>query len=93
MPKGISRNQSTSHRIAHRLKIARGHLDKVIKMVEEGVYCIDVIHQSQAVQNALKETDNLMLKNHLQTCAADAIGNGRKDEAINEVMQIFKRKS
>lgn len=93
MPRGIPRNQSASHRIAHRLKIARGHLDKVIQMVEDGEYCIDVIHQSQAVQQALKHADSLLLENHLETCVSDAIKNGDNKTAITEVMQVFKRKS
>ncbi len=93
MPRGIPRNQSASHRIAHRLKIARGHLDKVIQMVEDGEYCIDVIHQSQAVQQALKQADNLLLENHLETCVSSAMKNGDNKIAINEVMQVFKRKS
>lgn len=83
--------KDTQERILHRLKIARGHLEKVIAMVEEHAYCIDVLHQSQAVQKALKETDHVMLENHLKTCAADAIGKGKKDEAVAEVMQIFKK--
>jgi len=85
------RPKNTQERILHRLKIAQGHLKKVISMVESDSYCIDVLHQSQAVQKALKETDNLMLENHLQTCAADAIGKGRKDEAIQEVMEVFRK--
>lgn len=85
------RPKDTQERILHRLKISQGHLKKVIKMVEDDCYCVDVLHQSQAIQKALKETDNLMLENHLQKCVADAIGNGRKNEAIAEVMQVFKK--
>ena len=85
------RPKDTQERILHRLKITQGHLKKVIQMVEKEEYCIDVLHQSQAIQQALKETDNLMLENHLKTCATDAIGKGRKDEAIAEVMAIFKK--
>ncbi len=87
------RPKDTQERIIHRLKIAQGHLKKVIEMVQEDKYCIDVLHQSQAVQKALKQTDNLMLENHLKTCAIDAIGKGRKDQAIEEVMQVFKKMS
>lgn len=87
----IFRPKNTQEKILHRLKIARGHLDKVIKMVEENEYCIDVLHQSQAVQSALKETDHLVLENHLKTCAADAIKKGKKDEAIAEVMAVFRK--
>jgi len=87
------RPKDTQERILHRLKIARGHLEKVILMVEEDKYCIDVLHQSQAVEQAIRETDNLILENHLKTCASDAIREGREEEAIAEVMKVFKRKN
>lgn len=83
--------KNKKERTLHRLKIARGHLDKVIRMVEENDYCIDVLHQSQAVQKAIKETDNLILENHLNTCAANAIVKGKKDEAISEIMAVFRK--
>lgn len=83
--------KDTKERVLHRLQIAQGHLKKVINMVENNEYCIDVIHQSQAVQRALQETDSLILENHLKTCASDAIKNGRQKEAITEIMNVFKR--
>lgn len=83
--------KNSHDRVLHRLKIAKGHLAKVIEMVEEDKYCIDVLHQSQAVQKAIKESDNIILENHLKTCASDAIKNGRKDEAITEIMNVFKK--
>ncbi len=87
------RPKDTQERIRHRLQIAQGHLKKVIKMVEGGEYCIDVIHQSQAVQRALQESDSVVLENHLKTCAADAIKAGKQDEAVRELMNVFKRSS
>lgn len=85
------RPKDTKERILHRLKIAQGHLKKVTAMIEQDEYCIDILHQSQAVQKAIKETDNLILENHLKTCVADAIGDGKKEEAISEIMQVFKK--
>ncbi len=76
----------------HRLKIARGHMDKVIDMVEKDAYCIDIVHQSIAVQSALKKVDELILENHLKTCVADSIKKGESDEAIKEVMEVLKKK-
>lgn len=83
----------TKQRAVHRLKIAKGHLDKVIKMVETDDYCIDVLTQSQAIQGALKEVDALILENHLQTCVSDAIRhNGKqKRQAVDEVIKVFRR--
>lgn len=86
------RPKDTQERILHRLKIARGHLDKVLKMVGNGQYCIDVIHQSQAVQRALSEADNLVLENHLKTCVVDHIKKGETKTTISEIMNILKRK-
>ena len=87
------RPKDTQERIVHRLKIAKGHLDKVISMVEADDYCIDVMHQMQAIESGLKETGNVLLENHLKTCVSDAIGKGKKEEAIKEVMEVFKKKS
>lgn len=83
--------KNAKERNLHRLKIARGHLSKVITMLESDEYCIDILHQSQAVQKALKEVDNRILENHLQSCAADAISKGKKEQAIAEVMEVFKK--
>lgn len=78
--------------IQHRLKIARGHLDKVINMVDNEDYCIDVVHQSLAVQAALKSADQVILKNHMETCMKDAITNGNSQSVIDEIMKVMEKK-
>lgn len=85
------RPKDIQERILHRLKITRGHLNKVLKMVEDQSYCIDVLHQSQAVQKALKEIDNLILENHLKTCVVSHIKKGNTKKTIEEIMHVFKR--
>lgn len=92
MPKGIPRDQSIQHTILHRMKIARGHLDHVIDMVEKGHYCIDVVQQSMAVQAALKTADEIVLKNHMETCVAAEIKKGNTAEAIHEIMKVIEEK-
>lgn len=85
--------KNTAERINHRYKISLGQLKKVIDMVENHAYCIDILMQSQAVQKALRATDDLLLENHLKTCTAGAIKKGKGDEAIKEVMEVFKKRS
>jgi DNA-binding FrmR family transcriptional regulator len=85
--------RDSKERTLHRLKIVQGHLKKVIQMVSDDAYCIDVIHQSQAIQKALKEVDHIILENHLRGCVKDAIKSGRRDEALSEVMNVFKKAS
>lgn len=77
--------------IINRLKITEGHLRKVREMVEKDAYCIDVIHQSQAVEAALKEIDSLILHNHLNTCVVTAIKKGQAKKVIEEITAVFKK--
>lgn len=77
--------------VLHRLQIAKGHLTKVIALVEEDTYCPEIIHQSQAVQSALSEIDKIVLENHLKTCVADQIRQGKTDAVISEVMRIIDK--
>ena len=77
-------------RVIHRIKIAKGQLETVLKMAEEGMYCIDIINQSRAVENALREIDYLLLENHLQTCVVDLVNKGKAKQSAVEIMKIFK---
>jgi len=79
--------------ILHRLKIVEGHLKKVIKMVEDGNYCIDILNQSLAVQRALKKIDEKILENHIKTCVKEAFDkNGKGEKAIEELMKVLSKK-
>lgn len=77
--------------IVKRLKTARGHLRTVIKMVEEGDYCIDILQQSIAVQNALKRADEEILAGHLTHCVKGALLGKEKDKHLAEILEIFKK--
>jgi len=79
--------------LLHRLKIVKGHLEKVMKMVEGDRYCLDIIQQSQAVESALRRVDELILENHLKTCVREAMVKDKDlDEKVKEVIEVFKRK-
>ncbi len=84
-------NKVPKQSIIRRLQIAEGHLKKVREMVENNSYCIDVLHQSQAVQAAIRQIDSLILNNHLNTCVVDAIKKGKDKEVIAEVMAVFRK--
>lgn len=86
-------DMDNTKKVLHRMKIARGHLDKVIDMVEKGEYCLDVIQQSQAVQSALSKADQVILENHLRTCVKESMMTGKDvDKKVDEVIEVFKRK-
>ena len=62
--------------VANRLARAIGHLEKVKRMVEQGEDCNDVLIQLAAVKAEVNNTGKLVLKNHLRTCAVEAVEHG-----------------
>lgn len=79
---------------AHRLAIVEGHLRKVKNMVDTGAYCIEIIHQSRAIQQALRKFDEQVLLNHLRVCVARDMRDSRGASAeknIQELMEVFER--
>ena len=72
--------------VGFRLRSARGHLDGVIRMVEENRYCIDVLHQISAVQGALERVSRDILEAHLRGCVPEAGVDGRVDDVVDELL-------
>lgn len=84
----VSKIKSEKIRTVHRLKIARGHLTKLIDMVENDNYCIDLITQSLAVRKAIKATENIILGRHLRTCFKNAMTEGSSKEQERMIKEI-----
>jgi DNA-binding FrmR family transcriptional regulator len=79
--------------ILKRLKSAEGHLRGVIRMVEEGVYCIDIIRQIQAVQAALNKINATILENHLNSCVITAIRGedpNDRERVLREIADVYE---
>lgn len=73
------------------MAIVEGHLRKVRRMVDEGAYCMDIIHQSQAIQSALKNFDDEILRQHLTVCVVRDIKAGNSDKITKELLDVYKR--
>ena len=54
--------------VSRQLKIARGQLDGLLKMVEEDAYCVDVSTQLLATIALLKRVNSIVLSAHLEHC-------------------------
>jgi CsoR family transcriptional regulator, copper-sensing transcriptional repressor len=74
----------------NRLKTVRGHLDGIIRMVEQDAYCVDLMKQVSAAQSSLEKVNRLILRNHLETCFSEAVNEGRGHAAIAELMDAVK---
>jgi DNA-binding FrmR family transcriptional regulator len=76
--------------LLNRLASIEGHLKGIRKMVEEDAYCVDVLKQSYAVERALQRFEGALLDGHLQTCVPEGIREGRDQEVVRELQELFE---
>lgn len=84
------RDDELKRNLSSRLNRIEGQVRGIKKMVDEDVYCNDIIIQISAVISALSSTSNIILENHLKSCLVKDI-NENSDEVLNEVIDTIKK--
>jgi CsoR family transcriptional regulator, copper-sensing transcriptional repressor len=70
-----------------------GHVRGVEQMVQDEVYCIDIVNQIDAIQAALQKVSTLILDRHLHHCVTTAIrgeDTSERERVIGEIVDLFK---
>lgn len=76
--------------IINRISRIGGQLAGIKRMVQNDVYCNDVLIQLSAVENSVKSLSNHILEKHLYSCVMKDLENG-KLEVIDELIGLFKK--
>lgn len=74
-------------------KKARSHIDKIVKMLDDGEYCIDIMQQNLAVIGLLRSAHHMLMEGHLDTCFKNAMKTNneeRKQKMIAEILKVTK---
>ena len=88
--KKTHRNAETKKALINRLNRINGQINGVKKMIEEDVYCNDILIQLSAIKNSVQSLSNELLNSHLHTCITTDLQNGNLS-AIEEVVNLFKK--
>lgn len=89
-PEDIEENLSEAKFDAlKRLSYIEGHLTGIRKMLEEDKYCVDVLKQTYAVRRAIEKMESILLEGHLHSCVVDGIKEGREDEVVGELTDLY----
>lgn len=84
------RSEKEYKNLLNRLNRIEGQIRGIKKMVEEDAYCTDILIQVAAVNAALNSFNKVLLSEHIRTCVADDIREG-KDETIDELVVTLQR--
>jgi DNA-binding FrmR family transcriptional regulator len=77
--------------LANRLSRAEGQLRGLGRMIGGGAYCIDVLQQISAARRALDKIALILVRDHLETCVADAIAERGGRAKITELIGALDR--
>lgn len=80
--------------ILNRLRRIEGQVRGVSQMVSDDRYCIDILHQVQAIKAALAKAESAILKDHAACCVSEAIASGDAAEQrtkFNELIDLFEK--
>ena len=75
--------------LLRRLAYIDGHLQAVKRMIQEDKYCVDVLKQTYAIRRAIEKLEALVLENHLRGCVVHGIHDGREEEVISELAELY----
>lgn len=84
------RSEEEYKRLIHRLNRIEGQIRGIRGMVEKSVYCTDILVQVSAVNAALNAFSKELLADHIRTCVARDIRDG-KDETIDELVTTLQK--
>ena len=76
--------------LLHRLSRIEGQVRGIKGMVERDAYCTDILVQVAAVNAALNSFNKVLLANHIRTCVARDIREG-KEETIDELVATLQK--
>ena len=85
-----TRGEKEFRDLMNRLKRIEGQVRGVEKMLENDVYCTDILIQVSAITSALNSFNKELLANHVKTCVADNIRGGN-EEVVDELVGVLQK--
>lgn len=84
------RPEKEAKKLINRLNRIEGQVRGIKRMLEQDAYCTDILIQVSAVNAALNSFNKELLAEHIRTCVAEDIRQG-KDETIDELVVTLQK--
>ena len=84
------RTADEQRKLVTRLKRIEGQVRGIQKMVEDDLYCPDILVQVSAVTSALNSFNRELLACYIRDCVSMDIRHG-KDESIDELVTVLQK--
>lgn len=76
--------------LTNRLSRIEGQVRGIKRMVEEDVYCVDILNQVAAVNAALNSFSKVLLSSHIKSCVVENVREGN-EQVIDELVATMEK--
>ena len=84
-------SQQVRLNLKSRLNRIEGQVKAINRMIDEDVYCDDVLTQIRATRSALNSVATKLLEHHMKSCIMEKINQGTEEEAMEELLVTFQK--
>ena len=84
------RSEEEVRDLIHRLNRVEGQIRGIRGMIEKNAYCVDILNQVSAANSALNSFTRVLLENHIRSCVAEDIRDGRNDK-LEELLATLQK--
>ena len=84
------RGEEEYRSLVNRLSRIEGQVRGIRRMVENDAYCPEILVQVSAVNAALNSFNKVLLAEHIRSCVANDIREG-KEETIDELVLVLQK--
>ena len=83
--------KADNNKVIRSIKIARGQLDGILRMIEEDRYCVDISNQLLATQSLLKRVNEDILHAHIRSCVREGLQTDEPNPKLEEALQLLSK--
>lgn len=84
------RTEAQKKALTNRLKRLEGQIRGLEKMIEDDVYCNDILQQSMSAASAIDGFNQELLGYHLKGCVTEGIREG-DEEVVEELLKTIRK--
>lgn len=82
----IEKNSKVKKNMVNRLSRIEGQIRGIKKMINDDIYCDDILNQITSVKAALSGVTKILLEKHIESCVVEKLKNG-EEEVMEELMK------
>lgn len=84
-------SQELKSKLKSRMNRIEGQIRGINKMVENDIYCDDILNQISSVKAALNGVAKLILESHMRKCVVREVKNGNEEQVITELLYTLSK--